>query len=112
MSVPLPEGVTDDDVAALRRYVGADATKNTDLAEVWAEAQALVVKEVGAALVPGPVMVRAIKECASELWHRRSAPGGVMQQFTDLDAAPVRMARDPMLGARPLLAPWLPGGFA
>lgn len=102
------------DVTALRRHVGAGAdTPDTALQPVLDEAEALVLGWLGTATdkVPGPLLVRAVIEVASELYHRRNAPGGVLGQFADLGAAPVRMARDPMLGAYPLLQPFVGGGF-
>jgi len=53
--------------------------------------------------VPPVVLDRAIKEVGSELFHRRQAPGGVAQ-FAGLDGAPIRVARDPMVSAYPILA--------
>ena len=57
------------------------------------------------------VQERAVLEVGSELFHRRNAPNGVAQ-FAALDGAPIRVARDPMVAARPLLSPYLGGGFA
>lgn len=63
--------------------------------------------------VPLAVLERAYLECASELYQRRSAPQGV-SQFASPDGGtvPVSVGRDPMSGARLILAPYLPGGFA
>jgi hypothetical protein len=60
--------------------------------------------------VPDEIADRAVLEVASELYHRRNAPNGVAQ-FATMDAAPIRIARDPMVAARPLLAPYVAGGF-
>ena len=62
-------------------------------------------------VIPAGVKRRACLEVASELYHRRNAPNGVAQ-FAALDGAPVRVARDPMLGAYPILNRFVPGGFA
>jgi hypothetical protein len=51
---------------------------------------------------------RAIRKCAGELYDQRKAPSGV-RNFADMDSVTVvRVARDPMVAARPLLAPYLP----
>lgn len=111
-----PEGTpTADQLAKLARHVGDGGSQHTEaLTDVWTEAAALVDKYVGTArdAVPGPIWERAIIETASELYHRRNAPGGVLAQFSELGGSTVRLARDPMLGAYPLLDRWLPGGFA
>lgn len=53
------------------------------------------------------VLARAIEKCAIELFEQRKAPSGV-RAFGDLDGAQVvRVARDPMVAARPLLAPFI-----
>jgi len=57
------------------------------------------------------VLERAYLEVGSELFHRRSAPNGVMQ-FTTLDGSAIRVARDPMVGAYPLLKRFVGFGLA
>lgn len=68
---------------------------------------------VRVSVVPEAVLERAYLECASELYQRRSAPQGV-SQFASPDGGtvPVSVGRDPMSGARLILQPYLPGGFA
>lgn len=61
--------------------------------------------------IPEEVVDRAVLEVGSELYHRKNAPNGVAQ-FATMDAPPIRIARDPMVAARPILAPYLRGGFA
>jgi hypothetical protein len=56
--------------------------------------------------VPNEIHRQAILICASELFHRRSAPQGVAQ-FASLDGSPVRVARDPMIAVYPLLQPYV-----
>lgn len=46
----------------------------------------------------------AVKTLGSELWARRNAPGGITQWGSD--GQPVRLARDPMVSVRSLLAPY------
>lgn len=52
--------------------------------------------------VPNEVHRQAILICASELFHRRSAPNGVAQ-FASFDGSPIRVAKDPMNAVYPLL---------
>ncbi len=70
----------------------------------------LVADDGSTVEVPDEITDRAVLEVGSELYHRRNAPQGVAQ-FAALDGAPVRIARDPMVAARPILAPYLGGGF-
>lgn len=104
MADPVTIEIPGDNVEQLRKHVGADASVPAeDLAQVWAEADALVTG-YGTGTAPAPIINRAILECASELWARRDAPGGIVGGFTD--APTVRLARDPMLGVYPLLVPY------
>lgn len=96
----------------LRGYVNATGDDEF-LAACWAEAEALVVRYIGAsALPPERIVTRATLEVGAELFHRRQAPGGITQFATVDGPSPVRLARDPMLAAYPILDPFLPGGFA
>lgn len=100
--------VNSDDLAS---YVG---TSSDDFVKSCATtAKAMVDGHIGDHDddVPDQIRDRAVLEVGSELYHRRNAPNGVAQ-FATLDAAPIRVARDPMVAARPLLAPFLAGGFA
>lgn len=99
-------------VEDLQAYVGAGAADAAFVASCWTEADALVTEYVGTADVPAEVASRAALEVGAELFHRRQSPGGITQFATVDGPSPVRMARDPMLGAYPLLDPYLPGGFA
>lgn len=100
----------DPAVAALAAYVGVEPDEY--VAECVEAATDLVAEHVGAAKVPESVMARAVREVGAELFHRKSAPSGVKQFATEFGGTPLRIARDPMVAARPLLAPYLPGGFA
>lgn len=93
---------------ALRDYVGT--TDDPFVDQCWDEALALVTAYVGSAVVPQVILDRATLEVGSELFHRRNAPNGVAQ-FASLDGAPIRVARDPMLGAYPILNRYLVVGF-
>lgn len=103
-------------VAALTAYVasGAHSVGTGDQAFIATcadEATALVDAWVGAATVPNAVLTRAYLEVGSELYNRRQAPNGI-SQFTTADGGAIRVARDPMVAARPILAPFLGLGFA
>ncbi len=105
-------------IAALTAYVkpGAAAVSSTDEAFIEScldEAVALVDIYAGTAIssVPVAVLQRAYVEVGSELYNRRSAPNGI-SQFTSADGSAIRVARNPMVGAYPILQPFLPGGFA
>jgi hypothetical protein len=93
----------------LAEYVGAP--NDSYVTECVTEAAALVARHIGTAVVPADVKARAELECGSELYHRRNAPNGIAQ-FGAIDGAVVRVARDPMIGAYPILAPYLAGPFA
>lgn len=96
----------------LKAYVGAPASDDAFVADCWTEASALVSKFVGTATVNADVLNRAKIECGSELYHRRSAPNGVAQ-FATLDGGQaIRVARDPMIAAIPILLPWVGQGIA
>lgn len=90
----------------LKAYVGAPDSDNSFVSDCWDQAHLLVDTFIGTAVVPAAVLTRAKIECGSELYHRRSAPNGVAQ-FATLDGgSAVRVARDPMVGAYPLLYPY------
>ena len=96
----------------LKAYVGAPDSDNTFVSACWDEAHALVDTFCGDVVVPAIVLKRAKIECGSELFHRRSAPNGVAQ-FATLDGgSAVRVARDPMVGAYPILIPYVGLGLA
>lgn len=99
-------------MAQLKAYVGAPSSDDTFVTACWDEATALVTKFVGTKTVPATVLLRAKIECGSELFHRRSAPNGIAQ-FATLDGgSAVRVARDPMIAAYPLLVPYVGQGIA
>jgi hypothetical protein len=66
---------------------------------------ALVDRYQGEAEVPSDLHRQAILICASELFHRRSAPNG-LAQFASFDGSPIRVAKDPMNAVYPLLMPY------
>ena len=97
-----------DLTARLAAYVG-DVPNDTFLQECAAQAATLISAQVGTATVPADILERATIEVAAELYHRRSAPNGIKNFADGFDGtAAIRVARDAMVAARPLLAPYLP----
>lgn len=93
-----------EQIAALRAYLRTNSDEG--LSDAWDTAEALVGSYVGTRTVPEPVLKQATLKTASELFHQRSAPQGIAQ-FADQTGAPVRTARDPLVGAYPLLRPYV-----
>ena len=60
--------------------------------------------------VPATIADQGVLICASELFHRRSAPNGIAQ-FASMDGSPVRVAKDPMGAVYPLLLPYVGYGI-
>lgn len=89
-------------LADLQAYLGT--TETGDFIESALSAgNALVGTYIGDIdTVPNAVHNQAILICASEIYHRRSAPNGVAQ-FAAFDGAPIRVAKDPMNAVYPLL---------
>ena len=120
--------VTPEPWEALKTYVReAGTTHDAFIESCYDEAVELVGNHVGGpaiteaqiatrtaalALVPTDVVTRAILECGSELYYRRNAPSGITQFATPDGQSAVRVARDPMVGAYPILAPYMAAGFA
>jgi len=100
-------------VEALTEYVNADETEESvDFVTACAgEASTLVANYVGSATVPGSILHRAVLEVGADLFHRRSSRNGVVG-FEGGDILPVRIARDPMLSAYPILRQFIPIGIA
>lgn len=94
----------------LRDYVNASGSDNDFVEHCFDEATVLVEQYIGDATVDADAKIRAILECGSELYHRRAAPNGVAQFATMDGNSAIRVARDPMVGAYPILARWLPAG--
>lgn len=95
---------------ALATYVGAEVD-DPMIQSSYLVAVDLVAGYVGSSKVPERILARAVLEVGSELYHRKDAPNGV-SNFQTFEAAPIRIARDPMVAARPLLTPYLLPGFA
>jgi len=95
-------------VEQFRSYVGTKEVSSF-VDGCLASGNQFVAKFVGNAKVPGDVLDQAVLSCASELFHRRSAPNGVAQ-FADLGTT-VRIAKDPMTAAYQMLLPFVGPGL-
>ena len=95
----------------LKAYVNTSSSDEDFVEQCWDEAKALVDAFIGDAEVPVAATERAYLEVGSELFHRRQAPNGVAQ-FTTIDGSAIRVARDPMVGAYPILQRYTGLGFA
>lgn len=96
-------------LAEFQAYVGTDET-GSFIESCLSAANAHVGRYIGEVdTVPAEIHDQSILICASELFHRRSAPNGVAQ-FASMDGSPVRIARDPMGAVYPLLQPYV--GYA
>lgn len=96
---------------ALKVYVQAPDADDEFVEQCWLLADELVSKEIGTDVVPDVAVEQATVLCGSELYHRRNAPNGIAS-FTTPDGSPIRVARDPMVAAKPILSPFLGAGFA
>lgn len=91
-------------LAEFQAYVGTDETSFPQTCLDAANAH--VGRFIGTVdTVPNDIHEQAILICASELFHRRSAPNGI-SQFASMDGSAVRVARDPMTAVYPLLLPY------
>ena len=90
----------------LQAYIGTEETGDF-IESCLSAGNAMVGNYIGAVdTVPGEVHNQAILICASELYHRRSAPNGIAQ-FASMDGSPIRVGKDPMTAVYPLLLPFV-----
>jgi hypothetical protein len=93
----------------LQAYIGTDETGDF-INSCLTAGENLVDNYIGAIeTVPEQIHDQAVLICASELFHRRSAPNGIAQ-FASMDGSPVRVAKDPMGAVYPLLLPFVSWG--
>jgi hypothetical protein len=96
-------------LAQLQAYIGTDETGDF-IESCLSAGNAHVGNYIGDVdTVPNEIHRQAILICASELFHRRSAPNGIAQ-FASMDGSPIRVGRDPMAAVYPLLLPYV--GYA
>lgn len=101
-------------VTDLKAYVGAGDEHTAVLASSLQVAAELISKYVGGAAVPDNVLDRCTLMVAADLFERRNAPNGIVNQqyqsFDGVGQAPARIARDPLAGVYALLGryvlPW------
>lgn len=96
-------------IAALAKYVQADAALDKDYLEMCIEeADALVQHMITGATVPEGIVRRAVMEAASDLFMRKNTRTGVPQFDTEYGVpAPFPVLRDPKNSAIVILRPWL-----
>lgn len=93
----------------LQQYIGTDET-GSFIESCLSASNAHVGNYIGSVnTVPNDVHKQALLICASELFHRRSAPNGIAQ-FASMDGSPIRVGKDPMTAVYPLLLPYV--GYA
>lgn len=90
----------------LQDYIGTEETGDF-ITGCLNSAKSLVETYIGSIeTVPTHIEDQGVLICASELFHRRSAPNGIAQ-FASMDGSPVRVAKDPMGAVYPLLLPYV-----
>jgi hypothetical protein len=97
-------------LAQAKAYVAKDDTGTTNdsyIQDCIDEATDMVTTFIGSATVPDLAKDRAVLETVMSLYHRRQAPNG-LAQFAGIDGTTViRVPRDPMAGAYPILARYM-----
>lgn len=90
----------------LQAYIGTDETGDF-IVSCLDSGESLVDNYIGAIeTVPEHIHDQAVLICASEIFHRRSAPNGIAQ-FASMDGSPIRVGKDPMTAVYPLLLPYV-----
>lgn len=93
---------TPEQVDAFRAYLRCTGT-DVELTPVYDAARLLVAQYVADRVVPDEILTLAVHKVGSELWAARDAVGGIVTGYTDMGSG-LRLARDPMVAARPILA--------
>lgn len=96
--------------ARLNAGTGEGSLSDTELALLWDDAASQVDVYVGDAVVPAATLTRAILSAADRMHILDVSPDGATQY--DAEGSPIRVSRDPLAGAYPLLARFVGGGFA
>lgn len=96
----------------LRTYLQAEEGEQDEfIQQCWDDSKDLVAKYVGENSIPANILDRAYLEVGADLFNRRSAPNGVVnQQFATADGigtTGIRISRDPMAAAYKLLGRWV-----
>lgn len=96
----------------LQAYIGGSPADAVLLGDCLLQARELVDKYVGESPVPETILDRSYINVGAELFHARNAKNGIANaQFALADGGmggqAVRIGRDPMRAATPLLRPWV-----
>lgn len=101
--------------ARLAAYVTARTPDQINFCVESVTVAAALVNEIafpeGPRPIPEEVLERAYIMVGAELFNQKDTKNGV-SQFAAADGGAIRVARDPLIPARAILAPWLVGGFA
>jgi len=98
---------------ALATYVQTDyASETAYLTQCVEEAEEMISDHTTGATVPPKTRRRAVMEVSADLYYRRKTRNGVADFDGMENAAPVRVARDPMTAAYPILRPYVGPGIA
>lgn len=92
----------------LKDYLRSGEADDTFVERCFDDATELVADFVGETYVPTAKLELAILKTGSELYSQRDAPQGV-SQFSDINANPIRVARDPLVAAKPILRKYVTG---
>lgn len=101
-------------IEGLAKYVQGDlASDAAYLQQCVTEGTELVTHRIADNTVPPSVIDRATLEVAADLYYRRRSRNGI-STFDGSDGMPepMRISRNPMLAAQPILAPYLGMGIA
>ncbi len=94
----------------LAQYVNAVGS-DSFVTDCEAEAKELVDQHIGDVTgVPPAIKARAVLEVGANLYQRRQAQSGT-GGLTDPEVSPMRVARDPLRPAYPILNPYLGPGI-
>lgn len=91
----------------LQEYLATDK----DVTATLAEAEALIAKRIGAAVVPDAVLDNCTLRVAQNLWNLDNSPtGAVNQQFASNDGigvTGVRVPRNPLASVEHIIRRWV-----
>lgn len=92
----------------LKAYIRASDDDDDFVEECFNEAVEFVTDYVGDKFVPEIKLDAAIKVTGRDLYAQRDSPQGV-GQFSDTNDTPIRVARDPLVAAKPILRKYVQG---
>lgn len=95
----------------LKTFLGSDDSDDTYVMSCYNTALALVEAFIGTNnSVPASIKDRCVLNVGQELFHQKDAPSGIAQ-YSQFENAPIRVARDPMVAAYPLLSRYMVVGL-